>query len=421
MRRSSDSGGSADAQYGGMYDAIVVGARCAGSPTAMLLARRGYRVLLLDKAGFPSDTLSTHFIHLPGVARLKQWGLLERVVASNCPPVRRQLFDVGPFALEGAPLPLPGVDAGYAPRRHVLDQILVDGAVAAGAELREHFAVQEVLTEGERVTGIRGHSVGGAMVTEHAPIVIGADGLRSLVARSVQAAAYNVTPALTCGYYTYWSDLPLERAELYPRPGRMIVAGPTNDGQTLNAVFWPHAEFQSVRADVQTHFLDALDLAPALAERVRGARRTERFYGTADLPNLFRQSYGAGWALVGDAGYHKDPILAQGISDAFRDAEWLAEAVDAGLSGRQPMRTALAARQAQRDKQFGPAFQLTCDLARLQPPPLEMQQVFGALRGDQEQTDRFFGTIAGTVPIPEFFAPENLGRLVSAASYRQAA
>ena len=114
-----------------MYDAIIVGARCAGAPTAMLLARRGYRVLLLDKAGFPSDTLSVHYIHQPGIASLKRWGLLDSVVASNCPPVHQQTIDFGPFALTGAPTPLDGVSEGYAPRRTVLDKILVDAAATA--------------------------------------------------------------------------------------------------------------------------------------------------------------------------------------------------------------------------------------------------------------------------------------------------
>src|SRR5688572_14914133 len=183
-----------------MYDAIVVGARCAGSPTAMLLARKGYRVLLLDKAGFPSDTLSTHYIHQPGGAKLKHWGLLDKVIESNCPPIRQQRLDVGPFALIGAPPPADGVADGYAPRRTILDKILVDAAVEAGAELRERFSVQEILTDGERITGIRGNAVGGAMVNEAARIVIGADGMRSLIARSVQSPSYNAVPALTCAY-----------------------------------------------------------------------------------------------------------------------------------------------------------------------------------------------------------------------------
>ena len=170
-----------------MYDAIVVGARCAGSPTAMLLARAGYRVLLVDRAGFPSDTLSTHYIHQPGVARLRRWGLLDRVVATGCPPARRMTFDVGPFALSGAPTPADGADAAYAPRRYLLDQILLEAASAAGAEVRERFSVGELLIEDGRVTGIRGRQAGGATVTERAAIVIGADGMRSRVARAVGA------------------------------------------------------------------------------------------------------------------------------------------------------------------------------------------------------------------------------------------
>src|SRR5690349_7367167 len=179
-----------------MYDAIVVGARCAGAPTAMLLARQGYKVLLLDRAGFPSDTLSTHFIQPPGVARLARWGLLDRVAASNCPPAHRLVFDVGPFALVGTPPPVDGIADCYGPRRQVLDTILVEAAVQTGAELREHFTVTELLMDGERVRGIRGHAAGGATVTEEARIVIGADGLRSFVARSVQAPAYDARPAL---------------------------------------------------------------------------------------------------------------------------------------------------------------------------------------------------------------------------------
>src|SRR5688500_12152626 len=151
-----------------MYDAIVVGARCAGSPTAMLLARKGYRVLLLERAHFPSDTLSTHYIHQPGVARLKRWGLLEKVAASNCPPVRHHILDVGPFALTTTPPPVDGVAVGYAPRRTVLDHILVEAAAADGVEVREKFAVNELTWDGERVTGIRGHAARGESVTEQA-------------------------------------------------------------------------------------------------------------------------------------------------------------------------------------------------------------------------------------------------------------
>jgi flavin-dependent dehydrogenase len=394
-----------------MYDAIVIGGRCAGAPTAMLLARKGYRVLLLDRAGFPSDTLSTHGIQPPGVARLKRWGLLEKVVASNCPQVPRFLFDVGPFTLVGTPPPIDGVSDVYAPRRTVLDAILVEAAVQAGVELREHFTVQELLSDGERVTGIRGHATGGATVSEHARVVIGADGMRSLVARSVQASSYQTRPARTCSYYSYWSGVPVAGAELYPRPDQNIVAAPTNDGQTVITFFWPNAAFHEVRADIEGKVMQALDLVPSLAERVRGGRRSERFFGSADLPFFFRKPYGPGWALVGDAGYHKDPITAQGISDAFRDAELLAEALDVGFTKPEALDEALGDYERQRNEAVLPIYELTYQLAGLNPPP-EMQQLFAALRYNQEQTNRFFGTIAGTVPIPEFFAPANLERIM---------
>jgi 2-polyprenyl-6-methoxyphenol hydroxylase-like FAD-dependent oxidoreductase len=382
----------------------------------MLLARKGYRVLLVDKAGFPSDTLSAHYIHQPGTAALKRWGLLEKVAATNCPPVYTLRFDMGFFALKGEPSPFEGVREGYAPRRTVLDHLLVQAAVEAGAELREHFSVQELTTDGERVTGIRGRTAGGVLVTEQAPLVIGADGMRSFVARSVKAATYNEFPSLTCTYYAYFSDVPMDGAELYARPDNTFIGARTNDGQTLVICYWRNSEFHRVRSDIEGNFMQVIDLAPEFAERIRAGKRTEPFRGTADLPNYFRQSYGAGWALVGDAGYHKDPILAHGIMDSFEDAERLAQAVDAGLSGRQPMDAALAGYQRTRDEAVMPRYQMTVDQARIAPPPLEMQQLFGALRGNQAQINHLFGVFAGSVPPQEFFAPENIGQIMMAAA-----
>jgi flavin-dependent dehydrogenase len=396
-----------------MYDAIVVGARCAGSPTAMLLARRGHRVLLVDRASFPSDTLSTHYIHQNGVACLDRWGVLPQVARSGCPPIRDYTLDLGPFALQGTPPPLGDVADAYSVRRTVLDRILVDVAAEAGAEMREGFAVQELVGDGDRVTGIRGHSRAGTTTIETARIVIGADGLNSLVARSVDAPTYGDRGTLTCAYYTYWDGVEMDGVELYPRPGRMIVASPTNDGQLVTIVFWPHARFHDVRKDIEGNFMGALELAPSLAERIRGATRSERFRGTARLPNFYRRPYGPGWALVGDAGYHKDPILALGISDAFRDAELLAEAVDAGLSGRRPLDESLVAFERRRNELSAAGFESTVQFAGLQPPPREVQQLLAALLHDPEQRDRYFGTFAGTVPPGEFFAPDNVARILA--------
>jgi flavin-dependent dehydrogenase len=395
-----------------MYDVIVVGARCAGSPTAMLLARKGYRVLLLDRATFPSDTLSTHIIWPPGVSRLARWGLLEAVAASSCPAFREVSFDVGAFALAGSPPAAEGAAASYAPRRKVVDTILAEAAVRAGAELRDNVAVQEVMIEDGHVTGIHGRSRAGSTIVERARVVVGADGLHSFVARAVHAHEYRVKPATTCWYYTYWSGVPAAGVEYYVRPGRAFGVIPTNDGLVCIPTAWKHEEFPHFRTDVERNYLATLDLAPGLAERVRRGRREERFFGTGDVPGYFRIPYGPGWALVGDAGYHKDPITGQGISDAFRDAGQLADALDEGLSGRRPVDEALAAYQEDRDRAATPMYEFTSQLAALDEPPPDMQRLLASLRNDQAETDRFFGTLAGTVPIPAFFAPENVQRIV---------
>jgi 2-polyprenyl-6-methoxyphenol hydroxylase-like FAD-dependent oxidoreductase len=405
-----------------MYDAIIVGARVAGSPLAMLLARRGYRVLLLDKATFPSDTISTHHIHQPGVARLRRWGLLEKVRASNVPPTTEIRFDVGPFALLGTPPPAEGNAEAYAPRRKVLDKILVDAAVAAGAELREAFSVEELTTSAGAVTGVRGRDRRGAAVAERARIVVGADGARSFVADRVQAPVYFDRGLLTTNYYTYWSGVPLAGVELYARAGRMIVADKTNDGLVMVTVVWPKEAFNRVRANIEFEYMRSLDEhAPALAARLRAGRREERFAGTGLLPNHFRKPYGAGWALVGDAGYVRDPITAQGITNSFSHAEMLAAALDASLSGRREMTEALADYERKRNEEVLAMFEHTCQLARLAPPPPEMIQLLEALRGDQAETNRFLGTVTGTVPVQEFFSPENVGRIVKASALLPAA
>src|SRR6266566_2046469 len=213
-----------------MYDAIIIGARCAGSPLARLLARRGYRILLVDRATFPSDTLSTHFVHRSGAANLKSWGLLDKLRATGCPPIQKLIVDYGSgVRLAGRPSPADDLAEGYCPRRKVLDQIVVDAAVEAGVELRQGFSVQEITRDGDRVTGLRGRSKGGATVTEQARLVIGADGMHSLLAGAVQAPTYHERPALTCCYYSYWSGVSLEGAESYRLSRRAILAWPTHE------------------------------------------------------------------------------------------------------------------------------------------------------------------------------------------------
>jgi 2-polyprenyl-6-methoxyphenol hydroxylase-like FAD-dependent oxidoreductase len=397
------------------YDAIIVGARCAGSPTAMLLAGKGYRVLLADRARFPSDTVSTHVVQPVGVAALARWGLLERLTATGCPPAHTYSFDFGPFTIAGAP-GNSETPVAYCPRRTILDKLLVDAAVQAGAELREEFTVEEVLTEGGRVTGIKGHSKGGATVTEHAAVVIGADGRHSLVAQAVRPEQYHEKPPLLAAYYSYWSGLPMNgRFETYIRPGRGFAAIETHDGLTMIVAGWPYAEFEANKKDIEANYLQVIALAPAFAERVRSAKREERFAGAA-LPNFFRKPYGPGWALVGDAGYNKDAITAQGISDAFRDAELCAAALDQTFGGSRSFDDAMADYQGIRDRKSLPMYDFTCQLATLQPPPPELRQVLGAVHGNQAAMDGFARMNAGTISPAEFFAPDNIGSIMAAAS-----
>ena len=394
------------------YDAIVVGARCAGSPTAMLLARHGYKVLVVDRATFPSDTISTHLIHPPGVSALKRWGLLAPLLDTGCPAIGSYSFDVGPFVISGTPGEADS-PVSYGPRRTVLDKLLIDAASAAGAEVREGFTVEEIVIANGQVTGIRGHAKGGRDVTERARVVIGADGLHSLVARTVGPEQYHERPQLEAGYYTYWSGLDLDGFEAYDRLDRAWAAWPTNDGLTLLVVSWPFAEFEANKKDVERHYLDALDRAPAFAERVRDARREDRYVGTA-VPNFIRKPFGPGWALVGDAGYNKDFITAQGISDAFRDADVCVSALDQWFSGTRSFEGAMAVYQAERDRHVLPIYEFTCQFARLAPPPPELQQLLGAIHGNQEAMNGFVRVFSGVVSPADFFSPENVARIFAA-------
>jgi flavin-dependent dehydrogenase len=398
-----------------IYDAILVGARCAGSPTAMLLARKGYRILLVDRASFPSDTVSTQMIWPQGVRSLQRWGLLDRVTASGCPPIRHVTINFGGrFAIDGTPPASDGVTLSYAPRRTILDKILVDAAVEAGAELREGFVVQELLFEGDQVVGIRGRARDGSTVEERARLVIGADGARSFVARSTQAPTYDEHPPRTFQCYARWSGIPLDGFYGWGGPRGMVGMLPTNDGLTLVNLLCPVAGFTAFREDVEKNYLEIATSIPAVAEHLQGAKREDLFISTADLPNYFRRPFGPGWALVGDAGYTKDPITAQGISDSFRDAELLAEAVDDAFSGRRPTVEAFAEHERRRNAAVLPMYEYTLELASMEHNPAGMALLM-AISRSPHFSDRFAGAFVGTVPLKEFYSPENVARMLSAS------
>ena len=399
-----------------MYDAIIVGARCAGSSTAMLLARRGLKVLLVDRATFPSDTISTHILWPHGAEMMARWGLLDRLAATGLPPICRSMtFDVGPFALRGT---IPDANdgmGGFCPRRTVLDSLLVKAAADCGVEIRESFTVDELLVSGAAVVGVRGHGKGGTAVEERAHVIIGADGVNSFVARAVRAPEYDGRPLAACCYYSYFSSVAQEDIELYVREHCAFGGAPTNDGLHLVMVNWPASDFPEVRADIEGHVWRALEKAPDFFTCVSQGHREEKWYGTAGVPGYFRKPFGSGWALVGDAGYNRDPITAQGISDAFIDAERLAEALSTWLAGDGMFEELMEAHEAARNKRVRPMYEFTSQLATLDPPPPRMQALFDALRPNQDATNAFLSAITGAIPLPDFMCDENVGRIMAAA------
>jgi flavin-dependent dehydrogenase len=384
-----------------MYDVIVVGARCAGASLAMLLARAGHRVALVDRTSFPSDTMSTHFLWQRGAARLHAWGLLDALQERGCVPIRAITFDVGPVRLCGTGPPVGGVSDTYCPRRTVLDALLVQAATESGAELIDRFVVDGLVWSEGCVVGVEGHHRGSAKTILRARVVVGADGLHSTVARATGARSYHEHPALTGVIYSYWSGLSALGASFHARADRLILVWPTNDDLTCIYVAWPHNGFGQVRKNVEAEFHAALDLVPGLGEAVASGQREQRFVGTDDLPNLYRTSVGPGWALAGDAGHHKDPSTGMGMSDAFGSAELLAEAIDGSLVGQRPIDGALSDYQNKRDALTANGYALTLSTARLAPLTPRLEAFYGAAADQPELICRIFGVIGGSLPIGE--------------------
>ena len=331
------------------YDAVIVGARCAGAATAMLLSRLGLRVLAVDRGRYGTDTLSTHALMRGGVLQLRRWGVLDRIQAAGTPAVRTTTFHYGDEALAIAIKPRDGVDALYAPRRTVLDAALVDAARDAGAEVEYGVRLAGLLrSSAGRVSGIVLEGPDGNARPVEAGLVVGADGLRSTVARLAGAATYRVGRHAGGVVYGYWSGLDVDGFHWYFRPGVSAGALPTNGGEACVFVAVPGQRFRDeIRFDVASGFHRVLaESAPEFARTLGSGRQSGNFRGFAGEAGFFRQSYGPGWALVGDAGYFRDPITAHGITDALRDAELLARAVargtDEALAGYQAGRDALA-------------------------------------------------------------------------------
>jgi flavin-dependent dehydrogenase len=367
------------------HDVVIVGARAAGGATAMLLARLGHDVVAVDQASFPSDTVSTHAIARSGVVQLRRWGLLEAVLDSGAPAIRQVTFHAGGESVTRTIRHKAGVDLVVAPRRYVLDTLIAAAAGRAGAGVRTGVTVTGVQRDRRgRVTGIYGHDRAGAAIDLGGRYVIGADGLSSRVARSASAAITQRRPAGGAAQYAYYAGIPWAGMELFVAERSFAGVFPTHDGQACIWVGTPTDAAKAARRRAGSReeaFGELLARsAPQLAERLRHARRTSPVQGMLRQPNQVRQAVGPGWALVGDAGYHRDAVTAHGISDAFRDAEFLAVALDQALSAGAEESTALARYQQQRDQALREIFDITCRLAAYPPVPafIELQKQLSA-------------------------------------------
>ena len=315
------------------YDVLIAGARCGGASTAMLLARQGLRVLVVDPLKRGSDTLSTHALMRGAVLQLHRWGLLDSIRSAGTPALRKTTFHYGEEAVEVPIKARDGVDALYAPRRTVLDPVLVDAAVEAGAEVKHGVSVVDVLRDGDG--RVRGAKIAGSdrrVVDVAADLVIGADGVRSRVARLVDAPLdYSATHA-AASIYGYWRGLPHDGTHWYYEVGASVGCIPTNDGETCVFALVSKERFESDRRDgLEALHGDALQhVSSELASSVDAGEQSSQLRAFAGLPGFLRRCVGPGWALVGDAGYFKDPITAHGITDALCEAELLARAVTEG-------------------------------------------------------------------------------------------
>ena len=345
--------------YSERYDAIVVGARCAGASTAMLLARRGLSVLLFDRDRHGADTLSTLAMMRAGVLQLHRWELLEALRAQGTPPIPRTSFVYGDETITVPIKPRDGVDALFSPRRTVLDPLLSDAAAAAGADVRHGPRLVDLMREGDRVVGAVLEERDRSLHPVRAGIVIGADGFHSAVAREVQATTYREDSRFCGVVYTFWRGLGNAGTFWYYRPGVSVGIIPTNGDDSCIFTAMPRARFHDeVQRDMEAGYRRLVsECAPELAERLSSRTPSEPFRGFPGRPGHFRQSHGPGWALVGDAGYFKDPITAHGISDSLRDAEFLTQAIEAGSE------RAFAEYQSRRDELSHELFEISGEIA----------------------------------------------------------
>jgi 2-polyprenyl-6-methoxyphenol hydroxylase-like FAD-dependent oxidoreductase len=397
------------------FDVAIVGARVGGATLACLLGRRGVSVLLLDQADFPSDTLSTHIVYGDSFGvweEIGAWPELERVGAVRLVGIDWQRLEPA-ASIRGNFGPVNGHDYILCLRRLPLDAILVDHARATpGVTVETRTKVVGLVLDEGRVRGLRYERRRGSTVqtgTVEADLVVGADGRFSLVAEGAGSPTYNVVPPIYFPFYSYLRGVEpieppvLEILESKEANGTIMLA-PCDDGIWMGIIYTEQRHFEEFRRDHTRLFWDRLRADPRLTERLSGAERITPVRGRGDLVNFMRVAAGPGWALVGDAGQHKDPIYGQGIGDAVRTARLLADYAVSGLGGEQPLESALAEFHAYRDLDLVPSFDW---MIKGRPPgwqPGELDAYLAFIGCDEGLSERFVNVFSRGVLASEFFS-----------------
>jgi 2-polyprenyl-6-methoxyphenol hydroxylase-like FAD-dependent oxidoreductase len=403
------------------YDAIVVGARMAGAATAALLARQGAHVLLVDRATFPAPTVSCPIIFGNSLRVLERIGARAAVEALGAPRLCYYGTRTPDFDLV-ARLPVShGYDYAYAIRRELLDTVVL-GCVRSqpGIVVREGFRVTGLVWGLGQVVGVRGRQGHGAEKTIYARAVVGADGKRSLVARAAGAPIYDRLEGRSCAFYAYYRDFaPLDEPSAVIYGDREARAGvlvfDADSDLTAVSVGLPAQRFTEARKDPERALERTWRALSEAAERGRRARRATPVMGQGAVGSFYRQSYGPGWALVGDAGHYIDPITGQGINNALRSAELFADAW-ARTRRRASWSSAMARYQRQRDGATRPMYNLLAFSARLQSVAeagLDLgTPLMQAIARQPEVASRYVGIYSGATPVGQFFNPLHLARLM---------
>ncbi len=362
------------------FDAIVVGGRCAGTPLAALLARRGLRVVVVEKATLPSDTLSSHVFETDALAFFERLGVTERLRATGAPFVDRAQLRFADVAIDTR-LPLrPGDPGGAASiRRHLLDPILAEAAAEAGAELRMGTKVTGLLRDGERVVGVEVEREGRRQELR-APLVVGADGRNSTVAKLTGARKYNTYANERIVYWGYFEGA---RSEAEPTfrfnrwEDRFVIGMPADSGLYQAGAWAEKSELERFGGDHEAMFDDQLASCEPVAEMLEGAKRVGKLLGAVRWEGYFREACGAGWVLTGDAGHFKDPAPGRGIGDALLQADALAPAIAAGLDGwGEGIDREMSNWGRWRDREFAEHHWLAADLGKAgQVPALLVEAV----------------------------------------------